>query len=68
MQSVRKAKTATTSSTGQNSALKAEFKDWVAKLRGGDEALRSNMRKRMNEIIAKHYGPNSGHLPGKRIL
>jgi hypothetical protein len=36
-------------------ALKAALKDWVAKLRDGDAGLRGNMRKRMNEVIAKHY-------------
>lgn len=38
-----------------HNALKATFKDWVAKLRKGDAELRGNMRKRMNEVIAKHY-------------
>jgi hypothetical protein len=41
--------------TKVHGALKTAFKDWVAKLRGGDAALRGNMRKRMNEVIAKHY-------------
>lgn len=36
-------------------ALRAAFDDWIAKLRGGNPALRGKMRKRMNEIIAKHY-------------
>jgi hypothetical protein len=40
-----------------HNALKAAFKDWVAKLRSGDAALRGRMRQRMNEMIAKHYAP-----------
>ena len=36
-------------------ALRAAFDDWIVKLRGGDATLRDKMRKRMNEIIAKHY-------------
>ena len=39
-----------------HNALKAAFKDWLNKLRSGDPALRGKMRKRMNEVIAKHYG------------
>jgi hypothetical protein len=39
-----------------HNALKGTFEDWIEKLRGGDQELRRNMRKRMNQIIAKHYG------------
>jgi hypothetical protein len=38
-----------------HSALRAAFKGWITKLRGGDVALRGKMRDRMNGIIAKHY-------------
>jgi len=38
-----------------HSALRATFGDWVKKLRDGDAAMRSKMRKRMDEVIAKHY-------------
>lgn len=40
-----------------HNALKAAFGEWVKKLRDGDAAMRDNMRKRMNEVIAKHYAP-----------
>lgn len=36
-------------------ALSATFDEWIADLRNGDVALRANMRKRMNDIIHKHY-------------
>ncbi len=36
-------------------ALKAALGDWIKKLRDGDAAMRNKMRKRMNEVIAKHY-------------
>ena len=35
--------------------LKEAFEAWITKLRGGDVALRENMRCRMDEIIKKHY-------------
>jgi hypothetical protein len=38
-----------------HNALRAAFNDWVARLRKDDAALRSKMRNRMNEVIAKHY-------------
>jgi hypothetical protein len=38
-----------------HSALKTAFEDWIAQLRAGDETLRENMRRRMDEIINKHY-------------
>ena len=41
-------------------ALKAAFKDWVAKLRDGDAELRGKMRERMTEVIAKHYAKERG--------
>jgi hypothetical protein len=36
-------------------ALKAEFEEWIIRLRAGDVALRDRMRQRMDQIIAKHY-------------
>lgn len=36
-------------------ALSATFDEWIANLRNGDVVLRANMRKRMDQIIAKHY-------------
>jgi hypothetical protein len=47
-------------------ALTAAFKDWVAKLRGGDTVLRKNMRLRMQEVISKHYlaKPSKAQRPG----
>jgi len=37
-------------------ALSQTFEDWISELRSGDLTLRKNMRDRMNQIIAKHYG------------
>jgi hypothetical protein len=37
-----------------HSALKTAFEQWLAKLRAGDQTLRENMRRRMDEIIDRH--------------
>jgi hypothetical protein len=52
-----------TSSTGEHMlnrtefhrALKETFREWIARLRAGDATLRLNMRRRMNEIVQRHY-------------
>jgi hypothetical protein len=44
-------------------AVKVTFEDWVAKLRAGDADLRSKMRRRMNQIISKHFAVNLPHGP-----
>jgi hypothetical protein len=36
-------------------AVRGTFQDWLDTLRKGDKTLHNNMRKRMDEIIAKHY-------------
>jgi hypothetical protein len=36
-------------------AVRGTFQDWLDTLRAGDVDSRLNMRKRMDEIIAKHY-------------
>ena len=36
-------------------ALKSRFSDWITGLRNGDTTLRANLRKRMDELIAKHF-------------
>jgi len=37
-----------------HNALRKDFEDWITRLRNGDQDLRKNMRKRMEEAIAKH--------------
>jgi hypothetical protein len=36
-------------------ALNATFVEWIANLRHGHVALRANMRRRMDQIVAKHH-------------
>lgn len=36
-------------------AVRGTLQDWLDSLRTGDKDLRINMRKRMDEIIARHY-------------
>jgi len=40
-----------------HSRVKKAVRDWITQLRDGDTTLRENMRKRMDEIIEKHYTP-----------
>ena len=36
-------------------ALKSALFDWITKMRRGDDGLRDKMRRRMDELIDKHF-------------